>query len=123
MNSRARALRRQATEAEQLLWKHMRGRRSADHKFRRQVLIHPYIIDFVCLEAKLIIEADGGQHMEQIAYDAKRTKILKSMGYKVIRFWNHEMLGYIDAVLEEIQYRLIKIPSPHPSRLGIRTSF
>ena len=120
MKSLARVLRRQATDAEHLLWKHLRGRRLAGYKFRRQVVIEPYIVDFVCLEAKLIVEADGGQHMEQIKYDAKRTDILQSMGYEVMRFWDHEILQDINTVLEQIRYRLIEAPSPQPSPGGER---
>jgi len=67
----ARALRHQTTDAEQQLWKYLRGRRLAGYKFRRQMVIDPYIADFVCLEAKLIVEADGGQHSEKIEYDGK----------------------------------------------------
>lgn len=118
MKSLARALRRQATDAEHLLWKHLRGRRLAGYKFRRQVVIEPYIVDFVCFETKLIVEADGGQHIEQMQYDEKRTAILQSLGYEVMRFWNNEILGDVNAVLEQIQYRLIEVPSPQPSPGG-----
>ncbi len=82
------------------------------------MVIEPYIVDFVCLEAKLIVEADGGQHAEQRGYDTKRTAFLESIGYQVMRFWNHEILGDINAVLEQIQYRLIEAPSPQPSPGG-----
>ena len=115
VKSLARALRRQATDAEHLLWKHLRGRRLAGHKFRRQVVIEAYIVDFVCLEAKLIIEADGGQHAEQAAYDARRTARLE---YRVMRFWNQEILKELHSVLEQIQSALIETPSPQPSALA-----
>lgn len=82
------------------------------------MVIEPYIVDFVCIEAKLIVEADGGQHMEQIDHDTKRTGVLESMGYEVMRFWNHEILGDINLVLEQIRYRLIEVPSPQPSPEG-----
>jgi very-short-patch-repair endonuclease len=118
LKSLARVLRRQSTDAEHLLWKYLRGRRLAGYKFRRQVVIEPYIVDFVCFETKLIVEADGGQHMEQTEYDTKRTDILQSMGYEVMRFWNHEILEDINAVLEQIHYRLITAPSPQPSPSG-----
>ncbi len=85
------------------------------YKFRRQLVIEPYIVDFVCLEAKLIIEADGGQHADQIAYDARRTVVLESMGYRVVRFWNNEILGELDSVLGQIELALIESPSPQPS--------
>jgi very-short-patch-repair endonuclease len=88
------------------------------YKFRRQVVIEPYIVDFVCLEARLIIEADGGQHSDQVAYDARRTVRLEGMGYLVMRFWNHEVLGELQTVLEQIRAALIEGPSPRPSPGG-----
>jgi very-short-patch-repair endonuclease len=128
--SRARALRRQASDAEYALWKHLRGRRLKGYKFRRQVVIEPYIVDFLCLETKLIIEADGGQHVEQMAYDARRTATLEGMGYKIMRFWNNEILGELQSVLEQIESALIEDSldrdtssqpphpeTPHPSPL------
>ena len=118
LGSLARAQRRQATDAEHLLWTHLRGRQLMGFKFRRQEVIEPYIVDFVCLDAKLIIEADGGQHAEQIAYDARRTSELETMGYRVMRFWNHEILKELHSVLEQIQSALIEIPSPQPSPGG-----
>jgi very-short-patch-repair endonuclease len=108
----------EATDAERMLWKHIRAHRMAGYKFRRQVVIEPYIVDFVCLEAKLIVEADGGQHLEQAEDDSKRSLFLESLGYRVIRFWNHEILGDIDAVLERIHGYLIEAPSPRPSPGG-----
>jgi len=113
--SRARTLRRQASDAECVLWKHLRGYRLKGYKFRRQVVIEPYIVDFVCLEAKLIIEADGGQHADQMAYDARRTARLEAMGYRVVRFWNHEILRELHSVLEQIELALLDAPSPQPS--------
>ncbi|MDH5409598.1 MAG: endonuclease domain-containing protein [Gammaproteobacteria bacterium] len=114
MKSLTKALRRKSTDAEQLLWKHLRNRQLAGHKFRRQELIEPYIVDFVCIEAKLIIEADGGQHTEQIEYDKNRTQKLQAMGYTILRFWDNEILGEIDTVLEQIQNHLIVFPHPSP---------
>lgn len=102
LTSWARSARRQASEAEQVLWRHLRGRRLKGYKFRRQVVIEPYIVDFICLDAKLIIEADGGQHVDQATYDARRTARLEAKGYRVMRFWNNEILGDIHSVLEEI---------------------
>ncbi len=72
-------------------------------KFRRQFPLEPYMIDFVCIEKKLIIEIDGGQHSKQIEYDMKRTEYLNQLGYKVLRFWNSEIFNQFDAVLEEIR--------------------
>jgi very-short-patch-repair endonuclease len=75
-------------------------------KFRRQVVIEPYIVDFACFEARLIIEADGGQHAEQVKYDALRTMKLESMGYKVMRFWNNQILTELPSVLDKIDEAL-----------------
>ena len=112
MKTLARNLRKQATDAELRLWQHLRGRRMAGYKFRRQITIEPYIVDFVCLEARLIIEADGGQHMDQMEEDQKRTAYLEKKGYKVMRFWNNEILNQTDDVLEQIHRYLTTIPSP-----------
>ena len=114
MKSLARAMRQQATDAERRLWKYLRANRLAGYKFRRQVVIEPYIVDFVCLEARLIVEADGGQHLEQAADDFKRSVFLESRGYKVLRFWNHEILCDIQIVLEQIHSSLIESPVHSP---------
>ena len=111
MKTLARKLRRQATDAERILWRHLRARRMAGYKFRRQFVIEPYIVDFVCLDAKLIVEADGGQHLQQVGEDSKRTGFLESLGYTVMRFWNDEILGDIDTVLEQIHRSLMEEPS------------
>ncbi|MDH3872424.1 MAG: endonuclease domain-containing protein [Gammaproteobacteria bacterium] len=118
MDYLARKLRQQATDAEPMLWKHLRAHRMAGYKFRRQVVIDPYIVDLVCLEARLIVEADGGQHLEQVEDDLKRSVFLESLGYNVMRFWNHEILGDIQTVLERIHSYLIEAPSPQPSPGG-----
>ncbi len=118
MKSLARRLRQQATDAERMLWKHLRAHRMAGYKFRRQVVIEPYIVDFVCLEARLIVEADGGHHLEQMENDLNRSVFLESLDYKIIRFWNHEILGDIHTVLERIHDYLIETPSPQPSPGG-----
>ena len=86
------------------------------YKFRRQVVITPYIVDFVCLEARLIIEADGGQHSDQVVYDAKRTARLEGLGYRIMRFWNNEIMDELQVVLEQIRTALIETPSPQPKR-------
>jgi very-short-patch-repair endonuclease len=112
MLARARLLRKESTPAELLLWKHLRARRLAGYKFRRQVVIGDYIVDFICHEACLIVEADGGQHSEQAAYDRKRTLDLEACGYRVLRFWNHEIMNNLDDVLEEILRALEQPPSP-----------
>ena len=118
MKSLARKLRQQSTDTERLLWKHLRAHRMAGYKFKRQVVIEPYIVDFACLEARLIVEADGGQHLEQVEDDLKRSRFLESLGYKVMRFWNHEILGDINTVLEQVHGYLIEAPSPQPSPEG-----
>lgn len=121
MKSLARELRQQATDAERMLWKYLRAHRLAGYKFRRQVVIKPYIVDFVCLEAMLVVEADGGQHLEQAVDDLKRSVFLESLGYKVMRFWNHEILGDIQTVLEQINSSLIEVSAPRSSPEGIGT--
>ena len=107
---RARSLRRNATDAEALLWSRLRNRQLNGVKFRRQVPIGPYIADFLSAEARLIVELDGGQH--SVETDATRTTFLETAGLRVIRFWNHDVLGNIEGVLETIAAHL----PPHPAR-------
>ena len=95
----ARKLRRNQTEAEQRLWQQVRSRRLSGYKFRRQVPIGTYIADFVCEDAKLIVELDGGQHDDNKQADDMRTKNLENFGYHVIRFWNNEVLENMEGVL------------------------
>jgi very-short-patch-repair endonuclease len=96
----ARRLRRDMTEAERKLWEEVRDRRMLGWKFRRQDEIKPYFVDFICIEAKLVIEVDGGQHNPEV--DAARTAFLESKGLRVIRFWNNEVLENLDGVLVKI---------------------
>jgi very-short-patch-repair endonuclease len=103
----ARVLRKNLTDAEQLLWHYIRHRQMKGFKFRRQCPIGPYICDFVCLEKMLVLEIDGGQHAGAANYDQRRDDYLKSCGYRVMRFWNHEVLLQRDAVLEVIYAYLI----------------
>ena len=103
---RARELRRNQTEAEAKLWSCLRNHQLNDVGFRRQHVLGNYIVDFCAPRRKLIIELDGGQHLEQEEYDAERTKFLESRGYKVLRFWNNEVLKNIDDVIREIQLTL-----------------
>jgi very-short-patch-repair endonuclease len=117
MDSLAKKLRQQSTDAERMLWKYLRAHRMSGYKFRRQVVIEPYIVDFLCLEARLIVEADGGQHLEQAEKDLQRSLFLEALGYKVIRFWNHEILGNTETVLEQIHSHLIEAPLPLPNPL------
>lgn len=98
----AKILRKRQTEAEKKVWSSLRDRRLKNQKFRRQVAMGPYIADFVCHEAKLIIEIDGGQHSVQENKDAQRTDWLNKEGYKVVRFWNNEVIENLEGVLERI---------------------
>nr|WP_314900209.1 DUF559 domain-containing protein [uncultured Deefgea sp.] len=101
----ARELRHKATEAEKLLWHRLRADQ-VGHKFRRQFSLDHYIVDFICLEARLVIELDGGQHMELQDEDAVRDRYLSEQGFKVLRYWNHQILTEIDAVLADIWQHL-----------------
>ena len=95
---RARTLRRDDTQAEARLWSALRDRRLGCWTWRRQVPQGPYIVDFYCAEAKLVVELDGGQHSEQVAYDERRTAFLETQGLRVIRFWNHHVLEHSNDV-------------------------
>ncbi len=99
---RARQLRSDSTNAERLLWSELRDRRLMGLKFRRQRPVGPYILDFLCVDRKLVIEPDGGQHQQRIECDGRRTRWLESEGYTVLRFWNHEVFEDIDSVLSSI---------------------
>jgi very-short-patch-repair endonuclease len=99
--SRARVLRRNMTDAEQRLWRILRSRQLVGWKFRRQRPIGRYVADFACIEAMLIVEVDGGQHAEN-ATDVERTRWLEALGWKVIRFWNPEVLTNAEGVAETI---------------------
>lgn len=106
-----KSLRASQTDAESVLWYHLRNRNFQDYKFRRQHILRGYIVDFVCLEKKLIIELDGGQHAERNEYDSARTLKLKTDGFQVLRFWNDEVFNNIDGVLEII---CTVLDTPHP---------
>jgi very-short-patch-repair endonuclease len=101
---KARRLRRDMTEAEKRLWYLLRGHRFGGVKFKRQVPIGSYIVDFASVSLGLVIELDGGQHDSQRAYDARRTASLKAGGYRVIRFWNDEVFENLDFVLQTISH-------------------
>jgi very-short-patch-repair endonuclease len=117
---KARKLRNAPTEAEQLLWRHLRSRSMAGVKFRRQYPVGPYIADLACIELKLVIEADGGQHLNS-EYDSRRDEYFKSQGYAVLRYWNNQILTETAAVLEDI-HRWVErrrlSPSRPPPRVG-----
>lgn len=112
----ARILRKNMTEAEQLLWRHLRAHRLCGEKFRRQQPIGPYIVDFVHFGARVVIEADGGQHNGNTD-DAVRDAWLQSRGFTVLRFWNDDILLNIDVVLEVILGELATPPLPRPLSL------
>src|SRR5690242_91192 len=112
----ARRLRRDQTDAERALWFRLRDRRLSGLKFRRQMPIKSYVVDFCCESARLIVELDGGQHAERSAEDAKRTVDLEAYGYLVLRFWNNDVLRNIDGVLETIVATASHVP-PHPGPL------
>ena len=104
----ARNLRKNQTDAEQILWHQLRSRRFLNFKFRRQYPVEPYIADFICLELKLIIEIDGSQHCDQCDKDTERTLFLNQRGFKVVRFWNNELFDNIEGVLECIRLAVEK---------------
>ena len=99
---RARELRENPTVAERVLWKHIRRRQLGGHRFRRQHPTGPYILDFFCFQKGLVLEIDGGQHSERAASDAERTARLEARGFRVLRFWNNQVLNEIEAVKEAI---------------------
>ncbi|MBZ0252437.1 MAG: DUF559 domain-containing protein, partial [Candidatus Methylomirabilis sp.] len=101
----ARQLRKDMTDAERRLWTFLR-RRELGVRFRRQEPIGPYIVDFACIKRRLIVEVDGGHHAENAAADAARTPDLERRGYRVIRFWNSDVVTNMDAVVREIEAAL-----------------
>jgi very-short-patch-repair endonuclease len=122
----AKTLRRNLTDAEQKLWYHLRAHRFMGRKFKRQKPIGRYVVDFICLEEKLIIELDGGQHAENLEYDQERDSWLRSKGYTVLRFWNNELMNETENVLERIRLAIdnkavnSETLSPGPSPTNVR---
>ena len=118
-NKMQRTLRRTMTDAERSLWQVLRCRQMTGYKFRRQHPFGDFILDFVCLENKLVLEVDGGQHAEKKEADAVRMDRLAEAGFRVLRFWNHEVLTQLEAVKEkiwlELQVKDVTPPSPWPS--------
>ena len=112
----ARRLRREATDAERRLWFHLRGRRLGGFKFKQQETIGPFVADFGCVECRLIVEADGGQHGPE--QDDRRTAYLNGLGWHVLRFWNNEILqqteGVLNVILRTCDERRKGKPSPCP---------
>ena len=114
--TRIRALRTNPTRAESALWQHLAARRTSGVRFNRQVPIGPFICDFVSRGARLVVEVDGGQHGWQSDDDARRTRLIEQQGYRVIRFWNNDVLERMEGVVAEIGRVLAERPSPNPSR-------
>jgi very-short-patch-repair endonuclease len=104
----AKNLRTHATEAERILWRHLRGHRFANIKFRRQHPIENYIVDFVCFKLKLIIELDGSQHFAS-SYDRQRDLRLTNSGFKILRFWNNEIFENLEGILDRIYEEIYSV--------------
>ena len=115
MKERARNLRQNMSLAENRMWYYLRSRRLGGYKFVRQQVIDNYIVDFVCREKKLIIEVDGGQHMDATEYDEQRTRVLEGRGYQVLRVWNNDVFQNTSGVMEKILALLET--EPHPGTL------
>ena len=111
---RARELRKNLTDAERLLWSRLRRRQIHGRRFRRQHPIGPFIADFACTEAKLVIELDGGQHVERKDQDAARTRWLAERGYRILRFWNNDVLTQVEAVVQIVATATLAAPLPDP---------
>jgi len=111
----ARKLRAKPTDAETRLWSRLRRKQVGNRRFRRQAPLGPYVADFVCFEGRLVIEVDGGQHVAEAKKDAARTVWLETQGYRVLRFWNSDVLGNTDGVIEAIRSALQAMPPPRPS--------
>jgi very-short-patch-repair endonuclease len=111
---RAQDLRNNATDHERLRWLELRNRRFNGHKFSRQIPVGPFICDFVCRRAMLVIELDDGQHSANVDKDARRSRFIESAGYRVLRFWNHEVTENLEGVLHAIGVALTSGPPPNP---------
>ena len=117
LRDRARQLREDQTLCEKRLWGRLRARRLGGWKWKRQVPRGPYIVDFICADANLIVELDGGQHDERTNYDARRTVWLEARGYRVIRFWNSAVVENLDGVTDAI-LAACGGEAPHPASRG-----
>jgi very-short-patch-repair endonuclease len=118
--ARARELRRNLTDAERLLWEKLRYWQIDGCKFRRQQPLGCYIVDFVCLQKRLIVEVDGGQHAEQEHYDKERDAWIRDQDFRILRFWNNDVIHNIDGVMEIILKSLQSTPYLNPSPQGGR---
>jgi len=117
----AKQLRSQTTDAERHLWHYLRRRNIGNYRFRRQVPIGRYIVDFACFEAKLIVELDGGQHCQQPGYDRQRDTWIEAKGFRVLRFWDDQVFQETAAVLDVIFVALasaLSLTLPRASRKG-----
>ncbi len=103
------------TDAEIRLWSRLRRKQVDGYRFRRQAPLGPYVVDFACFDARLVIEVDGGQHADDAVADLARAKWLEAQGYRVLRFWNHDVLGNGDGVVEAIRAALRRDPPPQPN--------
>lgn len=112
--ARSRELRLHATDAERKLWAQLSNRKIAGTRFNRQFPIGPFICDFVSRSAKLVIEVDGGRHAVDVEKDQSRTAYLEAQGYRVIRFWNNDVLDRIEGIVSEIEAVLETCPPPTP---------
>ena len=108
MSSFAQTLRKNASAPERILWSRLRGRQLGGFKFRQQRPIGPYVCDFVCLSEKVIVELDGSQHVAEASYDSRRDSVLRSNGFRVLRFWNGDVTRHLDTVLETIHEALYR---------------
>jgi crossover junction endodeoxyribonuclease RuvC len=106
LTDRAKILRRRSTDAERVLWRHLRRGQLAAVKFRRQEPIQGYVVDFVSYSKRLVIELDGGQHAESPEADITRDRCLRANGFAVLRFWNNELMNNVEGVLEVIRQHL-----------------
>jgi very-short-patch-repair endonuclease len=111
----ARTLRRSMTDAEQKLWSLLRRQQMGGYRFRRQHPVRPYIVDFACLEAHLAVEVDGGHHVAQVERDQQRTRYLEASGFRILRFWNNEVLTQSESVRESIGQALSLDKNPLPN--------
>lgn len=115
LKERARHMRANPTSAEQRLWLALRANRFENQQFTRQTIFAPYIVDFASKAARVVIEIDGDTHSAEDRYDARRTEFLESLGYRVIRFGNPDVIENIEGVLSVIAQALRESPSPQPS--------
>ena len=110
----AKQMRSEQTPAEKILWEYLRAHRFHNLKFKRQKPMGCYIVDFICMEKYLIVELDGVHHLQQQEYDTERSKWFQAQGFRVLRFWNHEVLNDIAVVLSNIASVALS-PAPSPA--------